>query len=125
MIYLASPYWHDQPPIRYERRHRATEFARLLCRAGYLVYSPLTYALLLDGGSRPPTEAYWHQHGLSMMQAASSLLVLELSGWRESRGVTREIEYAESWHMPVRFAPPSTTVEGLRLILGDSGRAAA
>jgi len=43
MIYLATPYSHDDPEVMEERFALVTATAAQLMLAGYVVYSPITH----------------------------------------------------------------------------------
>jgi hypothetical protein len=45
---------------------------------------------------------FWMSQDLPLLRAADSVAVLILEGWRESRGVTRELEFAASLNKLVR-----------------------
>jgi hypothetical protein len=95
--YLASPYSHPDPIKRQERFEEAERALFWLWQRGEIVYSPIVH---------------WHptatKFGLpfdyetfkgankEMLRHSSGLLVLELKGWEESKGIEDELKMA-SW----------------------------
>jgi len=109
MIYLASPYSHPDSLIR-ERRHQAVcHAAARLIRNGQVVFSPVahSHAIALCG-VRSDWE-FWERQDRLFLQACDELVVLMLTGWRESTGVQAEIQIAEELGKPVRYLDPSGT----------------
>ena len=116
MIFLASPYGHPDPHVR-EARYRAAALATAdLIRQGRVVYSPVVYSHPLARDFRLPDDfAFWRDHSLGMLAAAQRLIVLQLDGWEESKGVTEEtlsatymgkhIEYMPAPVIPERYTP--------------------
>lgn len=101
LVYLAAPYWHDDPDIRAARVHCVTALAGKLARLGLFVYSPLTYGFACEATAGKWTigEPYWHEHSAAMLRFASVLGVLCLPGWDTSKGVARELSDAHA--MPI------------------------
>lgn len=116
MIYLATPYAHEDPAVMERRFDAVTRFAGRLMQLGVLVYSPITHnhpiATRID---LPRTWDYWAQFDLAILATCSQLLVLKLDGWQKSTGVRAEIEYAEEHGIPVIYAdePVILPVRGL------------
>lgn len=109
MIYLASPYSHEDPRVMRARYEAVSECVAKLIRAGYLVFSPIAY-------SHPLAESYkdlgfgfesWREFDIGMLSRATTLAVLQLDGWSESQGIEAEIDHAEKIGLPIAF----TTVE--------------
>lgn len=108
LVYLAAPFWHDDPEIRQARVECVTMLAGRLSRMGLFVYSPLTYgyACELAAGFWKIGEPYWHEHSAAMLRFASVLGVLRLPGWADSKGVARECVDARNMSMSiVEIAP--------------------
>lgn len=101
LVYLAAPYWHDDPEVRQARVHCVTTLAGRLSRMGLFVYSPLTYgyACELAAGFWKIGEPYWHEHSAAMLRFAAVLGVLCLPEWDASKGVAREVKDAHA--MPI------------------------
>ncbi len=88
MIYLASPYWNEDPTVRDTNAKRAISYAKYLMSEGHLVYCPFIYSR----GIEHLGEDYWTEHSYEMAKLCDRLFVLKLEGWEESAGVKREME---------------------------------
>ena len=107
MIYLATPYNHEDPRIRHERFEMACFVAGQLMKEEVHVYSPIAHnhpiANLVD---LPKGWDYWSVMDLHVIDRCEMVLVYEYSGWLESKGVSAEIAYAKMNNIPVRYLHP-------------------
>jgi hypothetical protein len=106
VIYLAAPYWHEDPEIRQSRVAAVGAFHAHLVRRPprHFFYSPLANSIGATSADIP--EAYWHNHGLHMLAFADSLYVYCLPGWEISVGVRKEIAEATKRHLPIHYFSP-------------------
>lgn len=104
-VYLASPYSHPDPSVRHARHVEACKKAAQYINKGIAVFSPIAQshpvADHMDEAQRMDFDI-WMKVDLPLLRMASELHVLCIEGWRTSRGVTREIEYADQLGIPVR-----------------------
>lgn len=115
-IYLAAPYTNPDPAIRQARFEAATRAAGSLMQRRFLVFSPITMGHPISQACAgiPGDFAYWENVCLSYLSDwATALVVLTLHGWRESRGVEREIAVAREWGLPVKYLSPAGLTECL------------
>lgn len=103
IAYLASPYSHPDAHVRRARFWKTCRVAASLMRAGHYVYSPIVYGHPLTRHGVPTDWEFWSTFDADMLCACHELIVLMLDGWRESRGVQREIEIAREIGIPVRY----------------------
>jgi hypothetical protein len=114
MIYVASPYWHDDPTIRIMRIKKNIEVKTQLVadeilwkRPLHFFFFPLVYSATVgasiiervinnDASFYPEIEKYWLNHCLQFVNHCESLFVLQLSGWDTSLGVEKEMARATS-----------------------------
>jgi Domain of unknown function (DUF1937) len=101
-VYLASPYSHADPQV-VQTRFKAAEVATAyLLKQSIWTYSPIVHCHALAEAHNFPTDAkYWQKYNHTMIDGAKALLVLKLTGWEASKGVTEEIEYATLVGIPV------------------------
>jgi len=104
--YLASPYSHKDPAIREARFHASCEAAAALMARGRLVFCPVAHSHSI--AQYLPAETvcdfdFWMLQDLPILARAQRLIVLMLDGWRESRGLNREICFAVQHGIPVQF----------------------
>ena len=95
LIYLASPYSHEDGAVRTERFAFACETAAAMMRQGLMVYSPIAHThCIAEWGELPKGYEFWREFDERMIAACDELWVLMLSGWEKSDGVRREVDYA-------------------------------
>ena len=107
MIYLVSPFSHDDQMVEHDRYLAAKAATARLLAAGHQVFSPIAYSFqfahVIEGSF-----AAWSEFDLAMIDAADSVAVLMLDGWRESVGVQAELRHARAAGKPVVFLDPVT-----------------
>ena len=114
MLYLSLPYSSPDPSVRAERAAIARRLMATLIAAGHVTVCPVAMnheavELLRTAGS--PSGAYWRELESRLAAICDELVVLRATGWRESRGVTREIALFEKFGKPVRFLDPGIEVQ--------------
>lgn len=109
MIYLASPYSHEDAAIREQRANEAAAAALALITRGHSIYSPIaSWHHWCQIWGLPFEYETWASQDRGMIEAASELWVLMLPGWRESRGIAAELTHAQVMSKPVKFVEPLT-----------------
>ncbi len=104
LIYLSSPYSHEDEKIRKLRYDIACETTADLLTLGFLVYSPILHsAPLAESYSLPRIWNFWERIDREMLSRCQEVLVVTVDGWRESEGVQAEIEMAKEMGIPVRY----------------------
>jgi len=102
--YLAAPYSHPDPRVREHRHDQATFVCAELIRRGEIIFSPITHCHFMAKGHRLPNDAdYWLRYCLVFLRKSSKLYVLQLPGWKESKGVQAEIKFATSRNIPIEY----------------------
>jgi hypothetical protein len=124
LVYLASPYSHDDPRVREARFRLACEAASVIMRAGLHVFSPIahTHPIAMAGGL-PTGWDYWRGYDEAMLGACGAMAILQIPGWRESRGVQGEFEIAQKLGLPVAYVDPANveaSVGGMRKLLDEA-----
>lgn len=108
LYYLASPYSHEDPGVCGMRYQAACEATAWLLRNGYLAYSPIAASHPVAACGLDGSWEAWREVDLRMLRHCDAVLVLTIDGWKESRGVAAEIEYARRHGKPVSFLVPVT-----------------
>ena len=103
MIYLASPYTHQDPSIREMRFRAVCRQAAEMLRCGIPVFSPIAYTHAFAALDLPVEWSFWDQYDRVFLEICSEVWVLMLDGWRESKGVAAEIGIASELGMPVVY----------------------
>jgi len=104
IIYIGSPYNHPEPETVKSNFEIVTRLAGELCSQGHTAFSPITYGHTLLGFTEMPTTwEFWKNFCLSFLQHCDELLVYKMPGWRDSRGLLEEIEYAKSNNIKITY----------------------
>lgn len=102
MIYLATPYSHSEPEIRRARFDLVTHVGAHLSKEGQAVLSPITQGhLFCRYESLPKHYGFWKSICQEQLRACSALILLPLSGYKESIGVQDELAFAKRHNKPV------------------------
>lgn len=109
LIYLASPYSHEDSEVR-ELRFRAVCYAAsILIQRGYQVFSPIAHSHPIARCLGPDCELdlnLWLELDKRMLAACDELVVLTLDGWLSSKGIAAEIEIAKRQNKAIRYFSP-------------------
>lgn len=118
LIYLASPFAHPSVVVREARLEAVRHVCGKMIGEGRIVLSPLVYAgELAQRGFHAPQG--WYAWDLQFLARADELLVLQLPGWEQSKGVLVEIAAAQAKNIPIRLMAleeaglPAGILEGL------------
>jgi hypothetical protein len=107
MIYLATPYSHDDPAVMQARFEAVNAAAAELMSRGQHVFSPISHSHPISVvGDLPVEWDYWEAYDKRLLAICDQLYVLTLDGWQESVGVAAEMKLARSMGKPVRFYDP-------------------
>jgi hypothetical protein len=110
VVYLGGPYTHHSPQIRLARFEAITRAAAKIIETGRIVYSPLTMThpidLVLASEGETLGSDYWVKFDEAFMAFCSEMIVFRLSGWDQSSGVKREMEYFREKKLPITFVDP-------------------
>lgn len=109
MIYLASPYTHDDPNVKVRRFELASKAAAVLMQRGEIVFSPIamTHPMAIYGGLSGAWD-FWKRFDTAFVKACEELWVLQLAGWDKSVGVSAEIVLACEMGRPIKYIDPLT-----------------
>lgn len=104
MIYLAGPYSDPSAIIRLERFEALTKKASELMLAGHVVYSPITHGHVIAARHDLPLESeWWIDQSLGMLRHATKMMVLNIPGRVESKGVKIELAFAQKMSIDVEL----------------------
>jgi len=103
MIYLASPYSHDDPAVRYHRFCLACHAAARLIQDGPAAFSPITHSHPIAGaGKLPPCDLdLWMRSDAKILPICDSMKILAIDGWRQSKEILAEIRLAVQHGIPI------------------------
>ena len=103
IIYLASPYTSNNQYNHHVRYHHSCMAAAKLMQQGHIVFSPITHSHGIARFIPDHNHDFWMFQDLPFLDFADKIIVLTLPGWKESKGVKKEIEYARDKGIPVEF----------------------
>lgn len=104
MIYLASPYSHDNASVRVGRFKAVCRHAARLMSEGQVVFSPIAHTHPLSVYGNLPTDwKFWEKYDTEIIRLCEKVVVLKLKGWEKSVGVQAEIRIAERLEIPVEY----------------------
>lgn len=103
MIYLASPYSHPTASTRLNRFRAVCRAAGVLMNSGHIIFSPIAHTHPIAMCCEMPGDwRFWERYDKAIIARCDELWVLTLDGWRESVGVTAEIQFAREIGKPVK-----------------------
>jgi hypothetical protein len=110
-IYLASPYTHYSDAVMQFRYLCTLEASAHLTKEKWTVYSPIVHYHDMSVQYNLPRDFdFWMPHNRSMLRFANIFMILTLEGWRESKGIAWERDYATYSGIPIFEA----TLEGIK-----------
>lgn len=109
MIYLASPYSHPDPAVKQQRFDAACKAAGKLMIDGECVFSPIAHSHSIEAQMFIPQDhQFWMRQDIAILKHCDSLYVLNIEGWKESKGVAEEISVARANNMRIILYSPDT-----------------
>ena len=105
VIYLASPYLHKDITVRLDRFKKVCEAAAELMKDGYVVFSPIAHShpIATHGDINPTNNEFWLEQDKALMPICTEMIVLQLPGWEDSKGIKEEILFAEELGIEVYY----------------------
>jgi hypothetical protein len=118
MEYLATPYTHAQKSIMNIRAAVSDAIAMKLTNQGRLVYAPISSWHHIAHKFDMPTDAkFWERLNLSFLAKCDKLVVIMTPGWKESVGVTDEINFAKEHNIEIEYLDPKPYLKGLKGVI--------
>lgn len=117
-VYLAQPYscgpngeYGDADTglaaedIKTHRFIEACMAAGHLMHQGYVVFSPIAHSHAVEafGMHSQQTGDFWLDQDLEIVKRCDKVIVLMLDGWEYSRGIKREVDFANKNNIPVEY----------------------
>lgn len=104
MIYLASPYTHEDKAIEKRRYVQVCRAAGSLIKQGQHIYSPIAHSrAIAEQSDLPHDYEFWAAYDTDMIHRCDEVVVLMLDGWEQSAGVQAEIKIARVLNKPLRY----------------------
>lgn len=113
MLYLAGPYTDDDREVMDLRFVLLSQIGLHYMNEGQAIMSPITHGHMLEHqGVSTIKYPQWIAHGLWALQNSRGMVVCELPGWEDSKGVQIEIEYAKVFDIEYENFP----LENIKLL---------
>jgi hypothetical protein len=104
VIYIGSPYSHPDKEIRQKRFELVSKFAADLVSERHIAISPITYGhTLLDFKDMPTDFEFWNNFCIGLLKKSDYLYILEIEGWKESKGLQEEIKFAKENNIEIKY----------------------
>jgi hypothetical protein len=109
LIYLASPYTPHHGESVEDRVNHITKIAARMMEQGHTVFCPIAHSHAI--ADYLPDELrydhdFWMKQDLPVLEKCEMLIIAQLEGWKESKGVKQEFEFALSKKIQVGFLDP-------------------
>lgn len=111
--FLASPYYDQDPQVRAERYRKASAALAALIHEGRSVFSPIVmcHELAVEQDMKMEARDWWDFNRPFLLRAAN-VIVLQLPGWQESKGVDAEIQLARKSKKSIEYVTPDQLMIG-------------
>ncbi len=107
MIYIASPYTHEDKDVENARFSAVYDYTTRLMQLGVVCFSPIVYGRQFHVDGRSPGDFdYWRDFNESILIGCAEMHVLRLEGLEKSKGVRHEIDFANKNGIRMRFIKP-------------------
>ena len=104
MIYLASPYSHEEAFIREVRYQGALMAVGALMAQDFLVVSPIVHCHeVAIRVALPSSWDYWKKFCTALLLGCGQVVVLKLPGWEDSKGIAAELAISRELHLPIIY----------------------
>jgi len=110
-IYLASPYWNEDPAIRQKNATAVAKVASVLLLNKFPVYCPIAMGCYIQNSLPEDKQKLldnpevWSANEDYMIKHCDFVLLVTLDGWEKSNGVRRETEIAKKYGKQVIRQP--------------------
>lgn len=109
MIYLASPYSHEDKSVRESRFQAACKVTATLIQQRKAVFSPVVHCHPLVAFGLPIDWMFWAQFCRAHFQRCDEMYVLCIPGWEHSVGIREETWMAQEFNIPVTALHPDVS----------------
>lgn len=93
LIYLASPYTHNDEAVREHRAQQAAKAAAALFNQGHHVFAPIPHGHAIAEHGLPVEIEFWEAYCKNMLDRCDLMLVLQIEGWTTSKGISIEASH--------------------------------
>lgn len=118
MIYISTPYRHDDPSVMDERIKETEDFlVWVLLGRKSAISIPVQFHNVVMSGKLPMDGIFWASYYIPILELSSVIYVLMIDGWDKSSGVMDEISRAWENDIPVKyFRKTSDAYEQVKMV---------
>jgi len=114
--YVAIPYLHEEDRVMDFRAAVADAVAADLMNKGEYVYSPISsWHHVAKKYSLPRDWNFWNGLDKQFIKVCSGIYVITLDGWKESTGVTAELDLARQLELPIDYIDPTSYLKDIEI----------
>lgn len=100
--YFATPYSHPDPAVVESRYLQALVMEVELINRGYMLLAPIAAShQQAQRFNLPGDFEFWQERDRLFIDRCDGVIIGDIPGWRESKGVTAEIAHATAQKKPV------------------------
>ena len=112
IVYLAGPYSHEDHSVEEIRFIKLNRIAGKLMKRGYVVFSPISHshpiAKYIDSNCN--NHDFWLRQDMPFLKISDILYVCTIHGYKESKGIQREIDMAKELEIPIEYIDENLNV---------------
>ena len=106
LIYLASPYTHEDKHIQTLRFIEVCRVAGRMLEAGHHLFVPISMSHpIQEYAGTKGTWEFWKEYDEKILGKCDELWVVTMPGWEKSTGVQAEIKFATENGIPITYIP--------------------
>ena len=103
LVYLAGPYINEDKKVMLKRFKKFNKVAgKLMDTKDVYVFSPISHGHPIHSSVEHPA-SFWLAFSIGMLEKCDEMYILDIEGWKESVGVTAEIEFAREHNIPIKM----------------------
>jgi hypothetical protein len=105
LTYLASPYSAPTAKQRKQRFKQVCRKAAALMLNGEEIFCPIAHShpIEVEGMDEIKDGEFWLKQDFAVLEHCKHMYVYCMPGWEQSKGIKREIEFAEMKNIPVTY----------------------
>lgn len=112
LIYLASPFTHEDKDVMIQRFEIVSKVAcHLIGNRKFHVFSPIAHSWpIAKQGDLPTDWEYWEENCKLFVSRCQELWIVMIPGWETSTGVLAERDYAREIGLNIKYVEPNQMI---------------
>ena len=113
IIYLATPYTHEDPSVMDFRSEVSDIIAADLTVQGETIFAPIMWHHVAKKHNLPKDWGFWADFDEDFIKVSGKLLIILIAGVNKSVGVSTEIKLANKYNLEIDTIDPKPYVKEL------------